>query len=130
MEPHPSKRALQRPLRTSLRSRFHRRVSGRFARNAERSEKNKGGGNSGEGKTYHKAPPQKQFLDPPTYDTIFPPPPLFTQSHSPYRKRAQTRQIPLSEASKTGFWRGHFIVRFPPPKITRYVLPPPPLCEF
>ena len=36
------------------------------------SEKNKGGGNSGEGKTYHKTPSPKTVLDPPTYDT-FPP---------------------------------------------------------
>ena len=53
----------------------------------------------------NKPPPKKKtVLDPPTYDTI--PPPLFTQCHSPHRERAQTRQIPLSEASKTGFGGG------------------------
>ena len=38
------------------------------------SEKNKGGGgNSGEGKTYHKSPPQKRFWTPPPL-IRFPPP--------------------------------------------------------
>ena len=37
------------------------------------------GGNSGEGKTYHKAPPPKRFWTPRTYDTF--PPPLFTPCH-------------------------------------------------
>ena len=38
-------------------------------------EKQRGVENSGEGKTYHKAPSQKRFWTPPPYDT-FPPPPF------------------------------------------------------
>ena len=90
--------------------------------------KTKGVENSGEGKTYHKTPPPKRFWTPPPL-IHFPPPCLFTQCHFPLRERAQTRQIPLSEPSKTGFG-GHTLwyVSFPPPptpKIARYVLPPP-----
>ena len=61
-------------------------------------EKNKGGWETeGRGKHTIKPLPKNGFGPPPTYDTI-PPPPLFTQCHSP--------QIPLSEASKTGFGGG------------------------
>ena len=42
----------------------------------------RGVGNSGEGKTYHKTPCQKQFCTPPTYDVHIPPH-LFTQCHFP-----------------------------------------------
>ena len=88
--------------------------------------KTKGGGKTrGGGETYHKTPPQKRFWTPPLM-IRFPPPPLFTQCHSPQRKRAQTRQIPFSKASKTGFGGGALWYVFPPPpKIARYVLPPP-----
>ena len=41
-------------------------------------------------------PSQKRFW-------TFPPPGLFTPCHFPQSKRAQTRPITLSEASKTGF---------------------------
>ena len=52
------------------------------------------------------------------------PPPLFTPCHFPQRKRAQTRRIPFSEASETGFGGGTLwyvfapqnrTIRFPPP---------------
>ena len=58
--------------------------------------------NSGEGKAYHKTPPQKTVLDPPTCDTCSPPPFVHAMSFL-WRERAQTRQIPLSEASKSDF---------------------------
>ena len=45
--------------------------------------KTKGGGKlRGGGETYHKSPPQKRFWTPPLM-IRFPPPPLFTQCHSP-----------------------------------------------
>ena len=76
------------------------------------------GGNSGEGKTYHKAPPQKRFM------IRFPPPFVHAMSFSLEGKRAQTRQIPLSETSKTGFGWGHFIARtFPPQNRTIRFVP-------
>ena len=68
------------------------------------SEKNKRGWKTqGRGKHTIRPLPKNGFgRPPPTYDT-FPPPRLFTQCHFPLRERAQTRPIPLSEASKTGF---------------------------
>ena len=89
-------------------------------------EKQRGVENSGEGKTYHKTPSQKMFWTPPPPPMIrFAPPRLFSPCCCPYRKPAQTRQIPLSEASKTGFGGRTLWYVFPPPKIARYVLPPP-----
>ena len=72
-----------------------------------------GGVESQRRETYHNAPPQKRCRFPP---------PLFVHAVSfPERQLAQTRRIPLPEASKSWFWRGHSIVRFPPPskKIAR-----------
>ena len=41
-------------------------------------------------------------------------------------ERAQTSPIPLFEASKTGLWRPHSTVRFPPQSRT-IRFPPPPI---
>ena len=88
-------------------------------------EKQRGGvENSGEGKTYHRTPPQKRFWPPPPTMIRFPPSRLFTPCDLLWRKRAQTRQIPLSEASKSGFWRGHSTVRSPPQNRTIRFAPP------
>ena len=58
------------------------------------------------GKHTIKTHPQKRFwTPPPTYDTF--PPHLFTPcDFFLWRKRAQTRQIPLSEASKSAVGGG------------------------
>ena len=77
--------------------------------------------NSGKGKTYHKTTPQKRFWTPSPM-IRFLPPFVHTMSFS-LREWAQTRPIPLSEASKTGFG-GHALWYVSPPKIARYVLPP------
>ena len=58
----------------------HRRSLG-FNEDPLNSRKQRGVENSGEGKTYHKTPPQKRF-GPPTYD-MFSPPRLFTPCHFP-----------------------------------------------
>ena len=76
--------------------------------------KTKGVENSGEGKTYHKTPPQKRFWTPPPPMIRFAPH-LFAPCHFHWRKRAQTRQIPLSEASKSGL-EGALYSTFPPPQ--------------
>ena len=88
------------------------------------SEKHKRGWKT-RGRGKHTIEPlSKKGFGPPTYD-MFPPPSLFTPCHLLWRKRAQTRQIPLSEASNSGSGWGHSIVRSPPPpKIARYNLPP------
>ena len=71
-------------------------------------------------------PSPKTVLDPPpTYGTF--PSLLFTPYHFPQRKRTQTRRIPVSEASKTGFGGGTLQYVSPPPQIARYVLHP---CRF
>ena len=61
-------------------------------------ESDKGGvENSGEGKTYHKTPPQKRFWTPP--------PPIICSAF-PICPCPVTSLIPLSEASRRVFWRG------------------------
>ena len=85
-------------------------------------EQQRGVEKSGEGKTYHKTPPQNGFGTPPPR-MIRPPPRLFTPCHFPWRKRAQTRPIPLSEASKRVLEKLCSTIRFPP-QVARYVLPP------
>ena len=90
--------------------------------------KTKGGANSGEGKTYHKSPPQKRFWTPPTYDTISPPPCsgnvilLRGNGHRPDKSHFLRPPKLVLE----GVLYGTF---FPPPKIARYVLPPPPFAN-
>ena len=71
------------------------------------------GGNSGEGKKNHKTPPQKRFWTRPPMIRF--PLPLFTPCSFLWRKRAQTRRIPFSEASKTGFGGGTLCYVSPPP---------------
>ena len=44
------------------------------------SEKQRGGENSGEGKTYHKSAPQKRFWTPPLMVRFPPPPPLCSRN--------------------------------------------------
>ena len=72
-------------------------------------EQQRGVENSPEVESYHKTPPKTIWAHP-TYDT-FSPLCLFTPCHLPWRKQAQTRRIPLPEASKTGFG-----ARSPPPQ--------------
>ena len=88
------------------------------------------GGNSGEGKTYHKSPPQKRFWTPPTYDTDFPPP-LFTQCHFLLRGNGD-------RPDKSHFLRPPKLVlegvlygTFPPPPPNRTIrfAPPPSLAN-
>ena len=89
-------------------------------------EEQRGVENSGEGKTYDKPSP-KTVLDPPTYDTFPLPPRLFTPCEFPLRKRAQSRQIPLSEASKTSFGGGtlRHVFHLPKNRTIRFAPPPP-----
>ena len=77
-----------------------------------------------------KNPSPKTFLDPPP--TIRFPPPFFGDSLSfPLKERGTDQTNPNFWGLQKWFWRAHSAVRFPPPpKFTRYVLPPPqPLPE-
>ena len=85
-------------------------------------EKQRGVENSGEGKTYHKTPSQKRFWTPPPMIRF--PPRLFSPCCFPYRKPAHTRQIPLSEPSKTGFGGRTLWYVSPPPKLHDTFCPP------
>ena len=85
--------------------------------------KTKGGGNSGEGKTYHKAPPQKRFWTPPLM-IRFPPPPcsrpvifLRGNGHRPDESHFLRPPKLVLEGALYG--------TFSPPKIAWYVLLPP-----
>ena len=91
-----------------------------FILKAKRGGKLRGGGKH----TINPLP--KNGFGPPPPPMIRFPRPLCSRNVILLRKRAQTRQIPLSEASKTGFGGGALWYVFPPPpKIARYVLPPP-----
>ena len=86
-------------------------------------EKQRGGGNSVEGKTYHKTPSQKRFWTPPTYDTF--PPPSFVFALLFSLKETGTDQAnPTFSGLQNWFWRRTLWYVFPPPQIARYVLPP------
>ena len=86
--------------------------------------KTKGGENSGEGKTYHKSPPQKRF-GPPHLWYDFPP---FVHAMSFSLEETGTDQTnPTFWGLQNWFWRGCFMVRFPPPKSHDTFCPPPPL---
>ena len=66
----------------------------------------------------------KNVFGPPTYDTF--PPPFFGDSLSfPLKERGTDQTNPDSEASKSGFGEHTLQYVSPPPKFTRYVLPPP-----
>ena len=72
-----------------------------------------------------KNPSPKTFLDPP-HTIRFPPPPFFGNSLSfPLKARGTDQTNPNFWGLQKCFWRAHSAVRFPPPKFTRYVLPPP-----
>ena len=77
------------------------------------------GGTQGRGKHTIKPLPQNCFGPPPLM-IRFPPPLAHAMSFS------------LEPNGHRPVWRGHFVVRFPPPppKIAWYGLPPPPPCEF
>ena len=98
----------------------------RVWRKAQWSEKNKGGWKTqGRGKAYHKTPPRKRFWTPPAYDTF--PPPLCSRNviffggngHRP--DKSQFLRPPKLVL------QGALYGTLSPPKIARYVLPPPPL---
>ena len=97
-------------------------------RERPRGVENSGGGGGGKHTANSaKNPSPKTFLDPPTYDT-FPPPPFFGDSLSfPLKERGTDQTNPNFWGLQKWFWRAHSAVRFPPPppKFTRYVLPPP-----
>ena len=98
----------------------------RFSRSGDRhliQRETKGGGKlKGRGKHTIKPFPKNGFWTPHLWYVF--PPRLFSPCCLPWRKPAQTRQIPLAEASKTGFG-GRALWYIFPPKIARYVLPPP-----
>ena len=76
--------------------------------------------NSGEGKTYHKSPPQKRFWTPPLMIRF--PPPLCSRNVILLRGNGhRPEKIPLSEASKTGFGGGA-LWYVPPPPLNRIVM--------
>ena len=93
-------------------------------------ERPRGVENSGGWKTYRKfgeKPLPKNVFGPPAYDTFWPPPflarlsviSLKRKGHRPDQSQFQ------SVLSKTGFGEHTLQYVFPPPKFTRYVLPPP-----
>ena len=89
---------------------------------ARESEKNKGGGETqGRGKhTINPLPPKRFWTPHLWYD--FPPPFVHAMSFSS-EERTQTRQIPLSETSKTGL-EGVLYGTFSPPKSHDTFSPP------
>ena len=100
-----------------------RRVRALIWTKEQNQRKTGGGGTQGGGGTSMKPLPKNGFGPRPYYDT-FPPPPLCSRPVIFLGERAQTRQIPLSEASKPVL-EGALYSTFFPPKIARYVLPPP-----
>ena len=91
------------------------------------SEKNKGGWKTqGSGKHTIKPPSQKRFWNPPPM-IRFPPPVCFRPVVF-LRGNRQTRQIPFSEASKTGFGGRTLWYVFPPEN--RTIRSAPPLAAF
>ena len=90
----------------------------------------RGGETQGRGKHTINPLPPKTVLDPPTYDTISPPPPLCSRNVILLRGNGH-------RPDKSHFLRPPKLVldgvlygTFSPPKIARCILPPPPLCEF
>ena len=91
------------------------------------SEKNKGGGgNSGEGQTYHKTPPQKRFWTPPLMIRF--PPPLRSRNVILLTRNGHRPDKSHFLRPQNWVWRGHFIVCFPAKKSHDTFCPP--LCEF
>ena len=96
-----------------------------------KSESDKGGGklrggwkNRGRGKHTVKPLPKNGLGPPPPPMIRFAPPRFVYALSFPLRKRAQTRPIPLSKASKTGFGE-HPQSTASPPKICTMRFPPP-----
>ena len=100
----------------------------RRATRARKSEKQKQRGWKTQGRgNISLNPSPKTVLDPahPTYHT-FPPPRCVHAPSFSLEEAAQTRRIPLSEASKTGFGGARYS---PPPKLHDTFCPPPPLSK-
>ena len=91
------------------------------------SERNKGGGKLRGGESIPLKPSSKWFWTPHIW--MFSPPPMCSRNVFSLGKRAQIRQIPLSEASKSGLGVGTLWYVPPTQKIARCVLPPP-ICDF
>ena len=81
------------------------------------------GGNSGEGKTYHKSPPPKRFWTPPLM-IRFPPPFVHAMSFSLEETGTRPDKSHFLRPPKLVL-EGVLYGTFSPPKIARYVLPPP-----
>ena len=91
-------------------------------------EKQRGGDNSGEGQTYHKAPPQKRFWTP-THDT-FPPPFLCSRPVISLRGNGhRPDESHFLSPSKLVLEGGTLWYVSPTPK-SHDTFCPPPLCEF
>ena len=98
-----------------------------FDRDYQRKTKGGGGENSGEGKTYHKTPPQKRFWTPPLMIRF--PLPLCSRNVILLRGNGHRPDNSHFLRPPKLVLEGVLYGTFPPPKkIARYVLPP--LCEF
>ena len=91
--------------------------------NQQFREKQRGGENSGEERTYHKGPPQKRFWTPPPMIRFPPPPPPCSRNVILLIGNGQRPPKLVLEGALYGTFPPP-----PPPKSARYVLPP--LCEF
>ena len=91
------------------------------------SEKNKGGGNSGEGKTYHKTSPPKRFWTPPLMIGF--PPPLCSRNVILLRGNGHRPDESHFLRPPKLVLEGALYSTCSPQKIARYVLYPR-LCEF
>ena len=106
---------------------FAFRVSQKFTLNfAERNCEKRRRGKLRGGENRPQNPSPKRAFHRPTCDTFPPPPAVCSSPVISLEERAQTRQIPLSEASKTCDFGGGTLWYIPPPpsKIARYVCPP------
>ena len=111
-------------LSVELRRRKRKKISGILFRERPRGVENSGGW-----KTYRKfgeKPLPKNVFGPPTYDT-FPPPPFFWRLSviSLKRKRHRPDQPQFLRPPKVVLESTLCSTFSPPPKFTRYVLPPP-----
>ena len=79
-----------------------------------REKQGGGGGNSGEGKTYHKSPPQKRFWTPPLMIRF--PPPLCSRNVILLRGNGHRPDKSHFLRPPNWFWRGVLYGTFSPPK--------------